>query len=255
MSTSLVSTPRSQSESHSQPDELSLPLLPGGQVLRLTPANFSDAGIGAIVWPGDTAMCDWLRQNASDVARTSVLSLACGIGSTGLYAAGLRASRVVLADRNEAVLERAQRNVGLNAEALAGVDVSTTPFEMGAEDPPEGPWDWVLASDVNATDRPQLRALSRTVRDLLAAQRQPPRVILTIAHRHRGGQHLPPTFAADTKGLRAETLALFQGASADEAEPDEATFREARDPEIVGWARERQVAVAVVELRALGHNE
>ena len=100
--------------------------------------------------------------------------------------------------------ERAARELALRAEVdrLRAATGSQT-----AAEPPSGPWDLVIASDcVFATDRPLLRALSRTVRDLLSSS-QPPRVILTIVHRQRGPPLQSPTFATDTKGLKAIELA------------------------------------------------
>jgi predicted nicotinamide N-methyase len=67
-----------------------------------------------VMWPSAVALSRWLVSNPDIVHGRSVLELGAGCGLTGLVAAGLSPSNVVLTDFNPKVLENLSHNIALN---------------------------------------------------------------------------------------------------------------------------------------------
>ena len=165
-----------------------LPELPTGQRLQLATQPFNKAGVGGRVWASAPVLCDWLRGQLEP--GDSVLELGSGTGAVGLYAAGLGASRVVLTDGGPpALLELLAANVDANRPLLPAdsglrLEVETLRWGGDAADLPDGPFSWVLASDVTYDDElhaplcDSLAALLRRAGELDAA----PRVVLAMEH-------------------------------------------------------------------------
>merc|ERR1712194_791820 len=65
-------------------------------------------GHGGQVWPSAARLCRWLKDVVVD---GRVLELGCGTGAVGLYAAGCRASQVVLTDGAPEVLDVTRKNL------------------------------------------------------------------------------------------------------------------------------------------------
>lgn len=173
---------------------------------------------GAQIWPAAAALCRWQRSEAESFRGASVLELGAGTGACGLYAAGLGASRVLLTDGGdrglpttvnsdgvptssmETTVERQRltrlmdENVRRNEHLFVpGADVRAAPFRWGVDTLPEGPFDWVIASDCTYTHDAH-EALASTLAALLRAERSP-RVVLAHGHRcppaaRRYGLHL-----------------------------------------------------------------
>ena len=162
--------------------------LPDGRRVRIGLAPHEHAGTGyTCVWPPATALCRWLCSVAHALKGARILELGSGAGACGLFAAALGASRVLLTDVDEpALLALARSNVEKNAALLpadTSVDVQGLVWGSVA---PEGPWDWIIGSDITYVARGMER-LCQTVRQVLERAAElgctPPRVIL--AHQDR----------------------------------------------------------------------
>ena len=201
-------------------------------------ANWDDAGTGGVVWPAASVLCRWMAKQPG-FRGSSVLEIGCGTGAVGLFAAGLGATRVLLTDGSEGALENAKKNISLNRASLGACEMSTRQLgfgDLGQTDRLDLisciKWGWIFASDcVYGNENAKL---FQTIRALLSTQHEPPpRVILSIPHRHPGPL-LSESLLASARGIRLQVL---------ECE---------RAPRHDGGARqlvEQTVAVSVVEAR------
>lgn len=165
--------------------------LPDGRQLSLRTAPTEQTGTGGEVWQSAHALCRWLP--SIELHGASVLELGCGTGIGGLFAAALGASRVLLTDDDKpALLELARGNIQINDHVLpGGVRIDVQALAWGAEAaPPDGPWDWVIGSDLTYSGR-GTQLLCQTIHHLLSRDvgQQPTRVILGHQDRpvERGG--------------------------------------------------------------------
>jgi hypothetical protein len=112
-----------------------------GMVLAI--AEGSSGGFGARMWPSAKTIVDHIALQAwpHDLRGKSVLELGCGVGMAGL-AAGAVGARVLLTDRDAAVLERAEANLQLNA-SLVRPSLPLTP-SVGPQLPL--PWRYLFAA-------------------------------------------------------------------------------------------------------------
>ena len=216
-----------------------LPPLPGTSTrLRMQQTSWDDAGTGGSVWPAASVLCRWMAKQTG-MRGATVLEIGCGTGAVGLFAAALGASRVVLTDVSDGALENAQRNISVNRSLFGDTDVSTRKLAFGdVSEKDKGhlmaciKWKWIFASDcVYGSENAKL---FQTIRGLLSTQHQPPpRVILSIPHRHPGPL-LSASLLASAPGLKLQVV---------ECE---------RAPAHDGGSRkdvEQTVAVSVVEAR------
>ena len=158
-----------------------VPLLPNGARLSLGTLDFDDAGVGGRVWSSAPVLCEWLRDNLRP--GDACLELGSGTGAVGLFAAGCGASRVVVSDGGPpALLVLLADNV--RANNIRVVDVAELRWDADAV-LPDGPFDWIFASDVTYDDDAHA-PLADTLRALLVrAQRDgepAPRVIIAEEH-------------------------------------------------------------------------
>lgn len=88
-----------------------------GMILAI--AEGSSGGFGARMWPSAKTIVNQIAMQAwpRDLRGKNVLELGCGVGMAGL-AAGAVGARVLLTDRDAAVLERAEANLHLNASLV-----------------------------------------------------------------------------------------------------------------------------------------
>lgn len=126
-----------------------------GMVLAI--AEGSSGGFGARMWPSAKTMVDHIAQQAwpHDLRGKRVLELGCGVGMAGL-AAGAVGAKVLLTDRDAAVLERAEANLHLNQSLIKreGGTATVSPLKWGATSAMQrllaehGPFDYILGSDL-----------------------------------------------------------------------------------------------------------
>ena len=126
-----------------------------GMVLAI--AEGSSGGFGARMWPSAKTMVDHIAQQAwpHDLRGKRVLELGCGVGMAGL-AAGAVGAKVLLTDRDAAVLERAEANLHLNQSLIKreGGTAAVSPLKWGATSSMQrllaehGPFDYILGSDL-----------------------------------------------------------------------------------------------------------
>jgi predicted nicotinamide N-methyase len=150
------------------------------------------AGIGGEVWPAAAAMCSWLANHSNAISDSRVLELGAGTGVCGIYAAGLGAKRVLLADGgSEGLLDLCRSNVNAN-KRLFGEDsrVDVMPLRWGRGVELDEDFDWVIVSDCTygheefGIDSDVIGSLCQALGGLLRAQK-PPRVVLAHEHRSR----------------------------------------------------------------------
>ena len=93
---------------------------------------------------------------------------------------------MTLTDGREGLQALQAENVAANAGLLAHARVDLQQLEWGAAEPPAGPWDLVLGSDVTYDDDDAtVLALVSTLDALLHPAASPaPRVVLAHDHRH-----------------------------------------------------------------------
>ena len=170
-----------------------LPLLPGGQEIILDEQDGS--GVGGKIWRSAAALCRWQLSMQDEIRGSRVLELGSGTGASGLFAAGLGASRVVLTDGQEELIPLLERNAERNGGVVNSSDVITAAHWLFGESAPAGvseiPFDMVIGSDITYAvsysleddGEPEDRhALCRTLRALLQENRQ---LRCVIAHEHR----------------------------------------------------------------------
>ncbi|TPX35499.1 hypothetical protein SmJEL517_g02177 [Synchytrium microbalum] len=85
-----------------------------GFSLQIREPSFVDASIGHQTWGSETLLCNLIQDQTIDVAGHSVLELGCGTAIAGLVSACVGASKVLLTDYHEGVLENCERNILLN---------------------------------------------------------------------------------------------------------------------------------------------
>jgi len=81
---------------------------------QITKRQSAQEDVGFVMWPSAVALSRWLVSNPLTVKGRTVLELGAGCGLTGLVAAGLEPSSVILSDFNPKVLENLERNIALN---------------------------------------------------------------------------------------------------------------------------------------------
>lgn len=162
----------------------------GTGTLIIEQGSVGPGSTGAAVWRAGEFMAGYLVANPSLVRGKRVIELGCGTGLCGLVAARLGASRVLLTDGSDTVLERARRNIALNrlgSSSAPGSDgtLSTRTLLWGGLVAEElrSEFDVVLASDVLYFTG-AWRPLSETVHELLSPTGQ---LLLAEA----GHDHLP----------------------------------------------------------------
>ena len=173
-------------------------------------SSMSLLDVGGSVWPCAAILCTWLRSNQQLVRGASVLELGSGTGACGLYAAGLGASRVLLTDGSEGLLQLIAANRERNERLLLNSSVAIAHLQWNDVPPPAGPWDLVIGSDLTYGYEPGVHvALAATLIELLRGVGSPPRVLL--AHQHRDRK---PSEAVMCWDDRDETIRRFSEAAA-----------------------------------------
>lgn len=81
---------------------------------QVTERQSAQEDVGFVMWPSAVALSRWLVSNPQVVKGRTVLELGAGCGLTGLVAATLSPSHVILSDFNPKVLENLERNIVLN---------------------------------------------------------------------------------------------------------------------------------------------
>ena len=186
-----------------------------GHVLLAT-AQHEQVGIGGIVsWQPAKALCRWLSSITPELRGASVLELGSGTGACGLFAAALGASRVLLTDDDvPTLLALARRNADENAALSLDCTIDVQPFVWGST-PPDGPWDWVIGSDLTYVIR-SCDWLCQAIQQLLsrsAEQGRSPRVILAHQDRPTVGSLEELTAIATTHGLSVNQLLVDRNPS------------------------------------------
>jgi len=174
-------------------------------------SSMSLLDVGGSVWPCASVLCTWLHNNEQLVCGASVLELGSGTGACGLYASGLGASRVLLTDGSEGLLQLIAANRERNARLLPSTSrVDIEQLQWNDVPAPAGPWDLVIGSDVTYGYEPDAQvALAATLSELLRAAGSSPRVLL--AHQHRDRK---PDEAVARWDDRDETIRWFSEAAA-----------------------------------------
>ena len=110
-------------------------------------------GAGDVVWPASIALARMLAHVPSLTASKRVLELGCGLGAAGLAAAcHAGPASVTLTDREEALLELAQR--AIEANGLPSGAVRTATLDWGADAASiaatlgDDPFDVILGADI-----------------------------------------------------------------------------------------------------------
>ena len=163
------------------------PPLPNGELVEL--ATQYAGGEGGRVWRAAGALCRWQLGSADAIRGASVLELGAGTGISGLFAAGLGASRVLFTDGAEELVplleKNADRNRGRHLHGPSTV-IQAARWKFG-EAPPacvasEDGFDLVLASDITYSVNEDRDGLCATLQHLLTTGGARKCV---IAHEHR----------------------------------------------------------------------
>ena len=154
--------------------------LPDGRRLVMHTLSHEIAGTGGVVWQSARALCRWQSSVAHTLRSARILELGSGTGICGLHAAALGASRVLLTDGVEALLDLARTNADRNRALYPEARVDVEAHCWGSSAPPAGQWDLVIGSDLTHLAHGS-RLLCLTMRHLL--ERNACRVIL--AHQDR----------------------------------------------------------------------
>lgn len=160
-----------------------LPPLPSGERISLRTLGFDDAGVGGRVWSSAPVLCEWLQERLRP--GDACLELGSGTGAVGLFAAGCGASRVVVSDGGPpALLTLLEDNV--RANDMRASSVSVAKLRWGADAVlPDGPFDWIFASDVTYDDDhhgPLAETLGALLRRAQRAGEPAPRVVIAEEH-------------------------------------------------------------------------
>lgn len=189
-------------EGHAEIISHRIPPLTSGQRLELSEGTTDECDVGGKIWRGAGALCRWQRTITRQMQGASVLELGAGTGASGLYAAGLGASRVVLTDGGPPQLfELLSSNVECNRHLFGSAEVRAEYFRFGGATMPEGPFDLVLASDVTYSVHEVRDALCKTIRSFLESGSR-----CVVAHEHRRAT----MFDLDTTRQNRERLAWDQ---------------------------------------------
>ena len=128
------------------------------------------------MWPSAVALSRWIVSNPHIIHSRSVLELGAGCGLTGLVAARLKPSSVILTDFNTKVLQNLDHNISLNnvnVTAAIGLDF----YQQSGDS--KGSWvdiegvcheavDVILAADVICKPEDAVAA-AKTIHDALSA--------------------------------------------------------------------------------------
>ena len=94
--------------------------------LKLTFQENYTQSTGMSIWRGSEVLAEYLKQNPEIVHKKSVLEIGAGVGLVGLTAHHLGASRVLLTDGDEKVLENLRQNVLRNTGRSENGTATTT---------------------------------------------------------------------------------------------------------------------------------
>jgi predicted nicotinamide N-methyase len=95
-----------------------LPRLPTGQEIVIDEQNAG--GVGGKMWRSAGALCRWQLARQDEIRGARVLELGSGTGASGLFAAGLGASAVLLTDGQEELVPLLERNAQRNGRHFEG---------------------------------------------------------------------------------------------------------------------------------------
>ena len=106
--------------------EFEFTVSPSTPTLKLTFQESYTQSTGMSIWRGSEVLAEYLKQNPGIVDKKSVLEIGAGVGLVGLTAHHLGASRVLLTDGDEKVLENLRQNVLRNTGSSRNGTATTT---------------------------------------------------------------------------------------------------------------------------------
>lgn len=145
-----------------------LPPLPSGERLEITTAIA--AGVGGRVWESASVLCDHLA-SAENLKGKSIIELGAGTGAVGLFARGLGASRCLLTDGHDQMVDLIERNIERNGAILPSTSTAVQACELqwGAQQVQtiDEAFDVILGADLTYDDDAH-DVLAATLRGLLS---------------------------------------------------------------------------------------